>query len=317
MSHSRKKPSGRRASRPAARGSHAARTEPDHHAQPSALQRITRFWVSCLVILIILYAALLFVSRTDGFRDLVRENLERRFDHALVIEGTTLTPGCNLKLEGVRSRKEEGDGPGDLRVASAELELSLLSWVRGNGWVTDVKIDGCAVMMAIDETGSWQPGLFAGAAGWVSAQLGISGVPGSESPGASSASPTGVDASDTGPEARRRSFPGITLTDGAFQWYDAGGNLLAAASGVGLVVTSVRVPGRSIHYIHLKLDRADVAGMTMAADLDTEILSTGDQHMVLTLQGELRGGFLRAAHGEAEARKARDLMRRYEVENGP
>jgi len=96
---------------------------PEHH--PGLTTVLGRLLLSLLAILAILYGSLLAIARTDGFREMMREQLAQRWGMPnLDFEQIRLDPALNMTILKLSAFETEADGPPcGLRVDSIILKI--------------------------------------------------------------------------------------------------------------------------------------------------------------------------------------------------
>jgi len=100
----------------------ARKKDEETEHRPGFVQQLTRFWVTTLVILLILYVASFFIVRTEGFRYMIAERVSERSGWTLTIEKSWLNPNGSIVLVNVRT---EGFVPDVAAVGAAIEELQL------------------------------------------------------------------------------------------------------------------------------------------------------------------------------------------------
>jgi hypothetical protein len=93
---------------------------------PGFMQRLTRFWVTTLVILLILYVASFFIVRTEGFRYMVAERVSERSGWTVTIEKSWLNPNGSIVFVNVQTEAFEPGGTTGASIGELQLSFSLL-----------------------------------------------------------------------------------------------------------------------------------------------------------------------------------------------
>jgi len=134
------------------------RPEPKTVEANSLIETITRFWVTIFIIAAILYLAIMVISRTEGFRDLVRQRLEIMSGMTLEVEQVRATLNLNLILEGVKEKPAETNRLSGLTVQRADLHWRLLPLIRGEGWpFKRLKMENVELRFTQARDGTWSP----------------------------------------------------------------------------------------------------------------------------------------------------------------
>ena len=205
-----------------------------------------RFFVTVVVLLLVLYGAALILSRTDGFRDLVEQRLRERWDWPVVVERAELNPALTLVLEGVGSENDAADGAG-FSVAAMRSRWSL--WgaiIPGRATVRSVEARGGAATLKRDADGDWQPAFLARVAGELAAFAGIelNGKDGD------AASPPSV------------SIINVQLSDTNLTWLDRNDQAMASLTGLTFKSNETQWSGRNLRHQFLSADRIHDTGAT-------------------------------------------------------
>jgi hypothetical protein len=122
------------------------------------LENITRFWVTLLVIALILYIAVYAISRSEGFRDIVQQRLSLMTGTPLVIEQSRADVWMNLILTGVSdSTNAIAQSPG-ISIGYARLKWRWIPLLRGEGWPFDhLHIKDATIRFSQTTNGVWRP----------------------------------------------------------------------------------------------------------------------------------------------------------------
>jgi hypothetical protein len=108
--------------------------EPSDHESDGWLESITRFWVTIVIIGIILYVAVYAISRSDGFRDIVQQRLSEWSATPLSIRAARVDGKMNLILEGVNDAAARTNQLPGIDINYAKLKWRLFPLITGKGW---------------------------------------------------------------------------------------------------------------------------------------------------------------------------------------
>ena len=255
------------------------------------LRTLRRAFVTLLTFLLILFIVGLIIGRTDGFRSIVSQRLEKIVGMPVKIDRTALSLNYSLTLREVATLGEQRMGaPG---VSARQVDIAWRwsdLWRRGRLGIARLEIEKPSVVFAEDADGAWAPARLVPAGEFLLRQLNVT-LPAtkteedfeqavadkaSRSPKKSAlvASVLGLDAA-------------VAVRRGAVTWWAHGGGApLASIEGGSLFVTPLRAPDRRmIHYL-LKVDRAASANGPGMSGVVAELLDIGDQQLVLRLFAE-------------------------------
>ncbi len=243
-----------------------------------------RFVVTTLVLLVILYVVALAISRTAGFRYSVQERVHARLDLPITLEKTWLDLALNLHMKGLRSESIEQEGMPGISFERVEIGWSFLRLLQPGRRAADrIVLKSGTVSLSRDERGRWIPAVLSELGARV-AQWAALGVPvgGGEK----------KQAAPEEPSADRPAKPGaskpsmwrdahIALEDVNLHWWGPDGQTLAAARGIRLMSSQVRLPNRDMSHYLLSIDRAWTGAGEQLNGLKLELISTDSQNIVL------------------------------------
>ncbi|MBP7831097.1 MAG: hypothetical protein KA248_14395 [Kiritimatiellae bacterium] len=240
----------------------------------------------------IVYLGLFIASRTRGFRVAVEERLERALGLPVSLKRVEATAALNLRLEGLSTRDSEKNGQPGLRAREVLLLWSFSDLVRPGPLFRKVTVRGGAISFAPGLSGRWEPAalerLGAQVAQWGGFEL-PEPEPASPPPGSGEkkeeAEPAAGDAPRDGMEWLEQ--VALEVRDGRIAWWDAEGQERAAADGIDLAVTPVRLPNRRMTHVHLNIDKGRV-GDREVQEFVFELVRTDEQDIVLGLSGAWR-----------------------------
>ena len=243
-------------------------------------------------LLAIVYGTAQAMARTAGFRDLLSERLESRFGMPVKIENSTVNWRFDLTLHHlVTEGTKRPDSPG-LRAQRIHLAWSWDRWWRNGIGLRAVELDRCVVVLVRQEDGTWAPREFQGLADvlgpWLEFDLKSTSSPAKkdgESAGDRSASQPADDMVAWADRVKQSGLH-VALTRSDIQWWDGGDEPRASVQGVGLWLTPVAVPGRTVQHLRLTVQEALARTGDRVRNLQVEVLDVGSQQVVLGLEAE-------------------------------
>ncbi|HMP90330.1 MAG TPA: hypothetical protein PJ991_09005 [Kiritimatiellia bacterium] len=243
-------------------------SEPHVAPKVSFLESITRFWVTIFIIAIILYVAALLISRTDGFRGIVRQRLEMLSGMNLSIGRVHATPGLDLVLEDIRESVTNDVTVGRLQIKRVELMWRLAPLIRGTGWpLTYLHVENGHVLFAQKSDGTWTP--------WPDFHTMVS--PWLEIPGVlPSNEPSTID-------WMRREKVQVSLKDINLLWRSPldGDPPAILIEGLDLKTSIVKPFSELVLWFDIKINRAAKGGVVWLRQFSMEWIRTADMDVVL------------------------------------
>jgi hypothetical protein len=279
-------------------------------------QRIARGSVPFLLILLTLYAAVLLLSRTEGCRTLLAEQLSERTGVELRIEG--LRVGWKFDVEARNVHTVPAPEPGQPGFAAASVRLNG-PWYRGlfsgRPRLESITADDIDISLVLSETGTWEPAALAPLAEWLQKwgrfNLPAARHPEEKKPSTSKGKKEGTeDNSDKEDQPSVLEEIPILLTGGEITWWDAHGHLLGAADGLTVESSPLSVPDRDLHHYRLRIESGATAQGDDVENLLVELLSTRGHHIVLALRADWKSAQsfglsgMRSREEETTSRKA-------------
>lgn len=230
-----------------------SRSAPDRAGLPTpesvparGMARSIESWIgrflALIVILIILYAGVLLAARTEGFRALAAQRMEKRIGIPVRIERSALSPTLELRFMGVRAGGgTEESMPADDAVAEADPIRAVLSaeevrirFEMPRFRMQRLVIRGAWLEFAWREGEGWQPAALAARLEGMDRAWGLGLFPSLQG-----GMPPAEDVT-------------LVLEDMNVAWYRGAGSPRCAAEGLSLFVTPLRVPGRRL--LHVRMD---------------------------------------------------------------
>jgi len=133
-------------------------SDPQAAPKSSLVETITRFWVTLVIILIILYVAILMISRTDGFRGVVRQRLEMLSGMNLSVDRVYAKPRLDLVVEGLREATNAAHAVSSFEINRIEFAWRWVPLIRGEGWpFRRLHIQDGQMMFTQKPDKSWTP----------------------------------------------------------------------------------------------------------------------------------------------------------------
>lgn len=248
------------------------REEPPEPDDGSLLESVTRFWVTTVILILIVYVTVVMISRTDGFRDLVRQELSERVGFTVKIGASRLSPGLSIQLEDIRGFLRTNEPP-VVQIAAATLNVRWIPLLRGDLWpVEQLALQAPDFRFVATTNRGWQP------LPWIHAALGPSlRLPGAES----QALAAGVT------EWMRAQSVDLAITDGRLRWDAAAADEppVAVLEGVDLVTRSIRPENEPLQWFSLHVDRAETEEVEWMRDAQTTWIRMPDRDVVVATNG--------------------------------
>lgn len=239
------------------------------------LESITRFWVTTLVIVAILYVAVMMISRSDGFRDIVQQRLSLLAGMPVVVEGTRTDPWLNLELDGVVAGAATNRIP-MLTVGHASLQWRWVPLLRGEGWpFRRLLAQDATLRFQQDTNGLWQP--FPALHAMV--------APAMKLPGA-------VTTNETVPpvtEFLRSTRTEVVLEQGTVRWLarEPDEPPLAVVEGLGLRSAVIAPLGEDLMWFTMQVERAETEEVEWLRGVRLEWVRKPDRDVVMEMEGSI------------------------------
>ena len=286
------------------------------------MQTLTRFWVALFLVSAIVYIAILFVGGTEGFRSLLSDHVEGRYGLAIDIESSSLSPGLQLTLEGIRMADDTESG--DLRIAEARIQCSPLSWIRGRGMVRSVSIHGGTLIFERNaKTAAWSPVAFHRINDLLAPWLALNRLEG-RMPDAGAGSFLEPTIRDTEPDDAaavqdwlaglppqwRLALDGLNLA-----WREGAGAVVASLDNIQLDCQLSHLLDETVVRYRIAVGTARRGSDVIASGVRLEGMRVGDREVGLSFQGDGSGLAIQSpATGlSAESQRALDLMNQFEA----
>lgn len=260
----------------------------------SRIRTLWRGFQTLVIVAFVLYAAGLVIGRTEGFRSLVAQRLEKILGMPVKIGGVSLDLKYGLKLRDVVTEGTRRPSSPGLRAQRVEIEWRWSDlWHRGRIGIARLELDRPVVVFEEQEEGGWAPAPLAPFAEFLLRQLQFS-VPTRKR----AADKTPLPVPETTEERPAREKNGLTteLTGldmaivfkrGEVVWWTGDAAVPAASiEGASLNATPLHLPDRELTHYLLKVDRAASANGPGMRDLVIELLDTSDQQVILRFLGE-------------------------------
>ena len=236
-----------------------------------------------VALLVVVYFALYFAARTDGFRSFVEDKFEQHLALKVRIQKTWATPTLDLVIQDLKA-----NGGGEHGEPGFHLQKAVVRWSLRNIFSPErsilrgLAIEDCRVSFAPDESGRWQPLALEKLANWV-AEWGKFQL----EPGKKKADPDAEKNPDVKPGKLPDLSPDfwesiqLSVTDSQVVWSDADGRELAEAGGIAFNITPVRLPNRKMTHYLLKIGKGGVTKGKQIEDFVFEMLQFGSNSLVL------------------------------------
>lgn len=222
---------------------------------------IGRFFVTVLIILVVLLVTIFFAVRTRGGHAFIEERIERQLGVALHIERMRIGWPYALVMEGLRTEgfDEAGERPGfagqEVRLGPSLRARYALFVRRGH------------VRLVADDQARWTPACFAR----------LSELPYGDL----------ADITDMLPFASGHAA--LEIEGGRVEWFGRDGAIMSSAHGIHYAVTPVRIPGRHMRHHALSLYSMTRPNGARMSDVSCEWLSSGTIGNIELRDNQLEG----------------------------
>ncbi len=250
---------------------------------------IIRFVRTSAVLLLIFYAAILLISRTDGFRHLVEDRISARTNSELHLGGVQINPRFEMLIHDIRMAGAPDDIAADFQIDSVRTSLSFHRlFSSGNSFPVLVEISGADLIFSRDENGGWLPAYFSERSGFFADLVGagvrdiMAGSP--ESQDKSSGGET--DLFDIRYSGFFGEESGFLARDVRIRWKEQDGSLLAELRDMNFDLTLLRVPGRKIQHCRFSAGYGLMVDGRSFQDMRMEFISAGGRTVILDLNLE-------------------------------
>lgn len=259
----------------------------EHVPRPGLLVKLNRLVMTLIVLIIIVYGALLAASRTDGFRGLIRDELETRLGLPMKLQKAWLDPSLDLHLRGLDARESAAHAKASLQAESVAIQWAPWESLRRGSFVpVSLTLQTGSLAFAATVSGAWEPSVLssigADVAEWLNMDVPRKSPPASTNAVATNATEA-VDAADL--KAFRLGTLRIELQDSELVWWGSTSQELARVSGVNLSVTPNDVPNRRLTHYLLGVREASASSGFLMRGITMEMIDTGDKQVVLQFDG--------------------------------
>lgn len=248
--------------------------DPRPVGRTSLIETITRFWVTLAIIAVILYGALLVISRTEGFSSLVRQRLETLAGIPVSIERVHASLSLDLVVEGLQGGANLTNQVPEISIGRAEMYWNIIPLIRGRGWpFRDLKVTDCTIRFAQGTDGEWKPLTFLhrAIAPWVEIE----------------------DESGSGPstaaiEYLRSVRAHVDVSGVNIYWLGVNDESppRAVIRGLNFRAEPVRPMSQDVLWCRMQIERSEIEGIDRINKLDMEWIRLSDQDVVLRLAHE-------------------------------
>lgn len=134
---------------------HRAHSDPGEEQEQTLFSTtLGRLLLTLLAIAAIVYAAALTISRTDGFREIVKEQISEKIGMPTAIESAAIDRRLQLVLEGISLSPRAGeDTPAGVEIAKATISFRPLSLLR----VKAIRLQGPEFVFVTDRSANIRP----------------------------------------------------------------------------------------------------------------------------------------------------------------
>ena len=228
-----------------------------------------------LILLVILYLGLLLISRTAGFADIVRGQLDKRIGLEFTVGHATLTPAFGLVLEDVK-----GVVPKNSLRAGVEAKRIVIRWswpklFFGGDPLHELRAESADLHFALDAAGRWQPAQFGQISEWLAGKMQLDLKRYTSIVARAAATNAAAQPEELDLFSERR----VEIQNGLVHWQVVADSEIARADGVDLASTRVQLPNREITHFLVHIRKADTAQGLHAEAKRMELLDFGDREL--------------------------------------
>lgn len=256
---------------------------------PGALiSAITRTVFTLLALVVILSVSAFLFARTDGFRSLVSDQIEKAVGVRLEADSSRTTWNGAIVFRNVRSAGHEGLG---LIASKVRVETDLAAAIRGKfvEALRAVQVQDWRLQFSMDDAGIWQPAGLGKISAWLQ-RWGSLALPADEPvelPPTDAAKTPGEDpAQEVRPRVKLAEFnqTRLHIQNGELIWRDRSGSVLAEIRGVTFKLTPLDLPTSPAAHYHLQVESAAAADGSKIRNMDVELFRTGLTYFVINLE---------------------------------
>jgi hypothetical protein len=263
----------------------------DESRPGSLISAITRFVFTLVALAIILTVSAYLFVRTEGFRSLVSDRLEKATGVRLEADSSRIAWNGAIVFQDIHSADSEGDPVPGFTAASVQIQANLVAALRGQSVASlrAVHVQDWGMQFSMDDTGVWQPASLGQISDWLG-RWGSLALPEDE-PGVSQAAAAPDEAKgDQVPEVRppvklaELKETKLRIRNGEIIWRDRSGNPLAEIRGVTFNLTPLDLPTNPASHYHLQVESATATDGSKVRDMNVELLRTGLTYLVINLE---------------------------------
>ncbi len=256
----------------------------------------SRFFITVLVVLAILYVAVFLAARTDGFRSYLEERFKNWLGVPVTIKTARVTVALDLVINQLASEGwKQGAGPG-FKVERIDVRWSALDALRfGGPLLRGIELRECDLAFEARPGGKWEPDVAKTLGAWVVEWSGLTLRDEEDEGGgrrrerdAGEKEEAGEEAPASKPELKPEFWDSLELVvrDSRMSWKNEDGREMAVAEGIDLDVTPVKLPNRQMVHYFLRMDMTQLAGGRGVRNFSYDMVKTGDSAIILSCTGE-------------------------------
>lgn len=247
--------------------------QPAPAGHSSILQSITRFWLSLVVIAVLLYAALLAIGYTAGFRNLVEQKMETMTGLKMKIDKAHIGFDLNIRMAGIRGTLPLTNALPAIEVGKLHINPVLMDLLREDTWPFREFAAEQVVVRFFASGETWKPlPVVAGAiAPWMSAGIASNGTSDAE---------TSIIRGLLDRDVR------IRVTDARIAFvHDQKPEVpVALADGLALDMVSIQAFDERALWSRMKVRSLQNRGLEWMSDLELEWIRQADQDVILRIR---------------------------------
>ncbi len=244
--------------------------------------RFKRLVVVTVLLLILLYGALILISRTQGFKAIVEKRISSILEIPVTIERVKLDLSLNFSAERLKSSKAGRKGEPGLSAERVVCDISLSHFIKNGSLVESVAIHTGRLYLAQTAEG-WAPAVVGEPAAELSPWLGIQmlDLPGAEP----EKEKTVADQEPVKSRLPAGDAVAISVRNGSVVWWGPDRESAARAEGIDVLKTPLTTPVNRLRHWFVTIRHLETARSTMR-QLSMEVLEQQGGAVLLGLSIE-------------------------------
>lgn len=245
----------------------------------SAIRTVRRLITTLAILAIMLYAAVLALSRSNGFRSYVETGLSEALGVEVSLIRVYITPGLELVMEDAVAGHP--DQPGAAGAKAGRIVVNGSPWRPAGRRIRSVSVENGSLSLAPDASGAWAPAAVSAPIEALIHGAGLDLQDMRPSKGGAEAGGTIPPVSIAAPRAAVSPVPHLRLKGVSIVWWKADRTRLAAIEQLDAELTPVDLPGRVMTHLRMEAGAFNGPGGEWISPFRAECLWGGDQRIVL------------------------------------